>query len=377
MKRNVAVAVLVTIIAALSVLFLPGGLSRRAEARGPAIGEMTRKKGARVEFSGLEALAFSGSLQGPSAVQRGDEFISRSAVASGATPATVRELASRPEAQAGAGRSKREEESGEEGGFEKNLNDRVKFSSPGVVGDRDPLVGLERRTNQPQVMPVPALTFLGQTAAESMCGCLPPDTNGDVGPNNYVQTVNTSVSIYNKTGTRLSGPVLQSAVFFAGLPAGDACRVGDDGDPIALYDSLADRWLITQFEVNNVPGRQCIAISQTGDPLGSYYAYDFVMPNANFQDYPHLGIWPNGYYMTTNQFNQAGTAFLGAGVFAFNREKMLSGDPTANYIYHDVFADDPNAGGMLPSDFDGIVAPPVGLPNRVMEFRATEFGDPL
>jgi subtilisin-like proprotein convertase family protein len=206
-----------------------------------------------------------------------------------------------------------------------------------------------------------------------MCGCLPPDTNGDVGPNHYVQTVNTSVSIYNKTGTRLIGPVLQSAVFFSGLPAGNACRVGDDGDPIALYDSLADRWLITQFEVDSVPGHQCIAISQTGDPLGSYYAYDFVMPSTDFQDYPHLGVWPNGYYMTTNQFNQAGTAFLGAGVFAFNRQKMLAGDPTANYVYHNVFADDVNAGGMLPSDFDGIVAPPVGLPNRVMEFRANEF----
>jgi subtilisin-like proprotein convertase family protein len=376
MKRNVAVAVLVTVIAALSVLFMPGGLSRRAEAGGPAKELFAPKKGARVQFSGLEALAFSSWPQASTAGQRGDEFISRSAVASGATPATVRELASRPEAQVGAGRSKREQEE-KEGDFEKNLNDRVKFPVPGLTGDKDPLAGIGLGTNLPQAMPTPSLTFLGQIQTESMCGCLPPDTNGDVGPSHYVQTVNTSVSIYNKSGTRLTGPVLQSAVFFTGLPAGNACRVGDDGDPIALYDPLADRWLITQFEVDSVPGHQCIAISQTGDPLGSYYAYDFVMPSSDFQDYPHLGVWPNGYYMTTNQFNQAGTAFLGAGVFAFNREKMIAGDPTANYVYHNVFADDVNAGGMLPTDFDGIVAPPVGLPNRIMEYRATEFGDPL
>ncbi|MEP6819334.1 MAG: proprotein convertase P-domain-containing protein, partial [bacterium] len=375
MKRNVVIAVLVTVIAALSVLFMPRSLSRQAEAKAPAKEEVHRKKGMRVELSGLEALkAMNALLQNPGSAQRGDEFISRSAEAFGVTPATVRELAKRPEAQIRM-RAKTERD-GEEGDREENLNDRVKFPA-GIGGDRDPLVGLGNKTNQPLAMPTPSLTFLGQIQTESMCGCLPPDTNGDVGPNNYVQTVNTSVSIYNKTGTRLSGPVLQSAVFFSGLPAGDACRVGDDGDPIVLYDPLADRWLITQFEVNNVPGRQCIAISQTGDPLGSYFAYDFVMPSTDFQDYPHLGVWPNGYYMTTNQFNQAGTAFLGAGVFAFNRQKMLAGDSTANYVYHNVFADDVNAGGMLPTDFDGIVPPPVGLPNRVMEFRATEFGDPL
>jgi subtilisin-like proprotein convertase family protein len=377
MKRNVVLALLVTVVAAVSILFMPASLSRRAEASGSSK-EFPHLIGQRVQFSGLEALmAMNASLGRPATfMPKGDQFISRKAEASGLTPATVRELAARPEARIGAGRTKREQNEGE-GEVEKNLNDRVKFPHPGVVGDKDLLVGLGLRRNQPAVMPAPSLTFLGQTAAESMCGCLPPDTNGDVGPNNYVQTVNTSVSIYNKTGTRQSGPVLQSAVFFSGLPAGDACRTGDDGDPIALYDPLADRWLITQFEVDNVPGRQCIAISQTGDPLGSYYAYAFVMPSDDFQDYPHLGVWPNGYYMTTNQFNQAGTLFLGAGVFAFNREKMLAGDPTANYVYHNVFTDDVNAGGMLPTDFDGVVPPPAGLPNRVMEFRSTEAGDPL
>jgi len=375
MKRNVTVAVLVTVVAALSVLFMPRSLSRHAEAKAPA-NETHRKKGARVELSGSEALLAMNKLLGQTGnASRGDEFISRQAEAFGATPGTVRDLAKRPEAQIRV-RAKRDRDAAE-GEIEKNLNDRVKFPKPGIVGDKDPLVGLGIGTNQPLAMPTPSLTFLGQTAAESMCGCLPPDTNGDVGPNNYVQTVNTSVSIYNKTGTRLTGPVLQSAVFFSGLPAGDACRTGDDGDPIVLYDPLADRWLITQFEVNNVPGRQCIAISQTSDPLGAYFAYDFTMPSTDFQDYPHLGVWPNGYYMTTNQFNQAGNAFLGAGIFAFNRQKMLAGDSTANYIYHNVFTDDPNAGGMLPTDFDGIVPPPVGLPNRVMEFRSTEGGDPL
>ena len=170
MKRNVTIAVLVTVIAALSVLFMPRSLSRQAEAKAPAKEEVHRKKGMRVELSGSEALkAMNALLQDPGAAQRGDEFISRQAVAFGVTPKTVRELAKLPEAQVGAGRTKREQ-NGEEGEREKNLNDRVKFSAPGVVGDHDPLAGLFGGSNQPLAMPTPSLTFLGQIQTESMCG---------------------------------------------------------------------------------------------------------------------------------------------------------------------------------------------------------------
>jgi hypothetical protein len=79
-----------------------------------------------------------------------------------------------------------------------------------------------------------------------------------------------------------------------------------------------------------------VAISQTGDPTGAYYLYDFMMPNDKFSDYPHFGVWRDAYYMTDNQLNQAGNLLLGAGVFAFDRAKMLAGDPTAGFIYFDL-----------------------------------------
>ena len=296
-------------------------------------------------------------------------IISGRAVAFGITPSIRSQVPS-----AITQRSLKDEE-------DKNENERVKFPIPGLGADSgnglfsDPLLNLSGSTSAPMAMPT-AVTFLGQTGAEA-CNCSPPDTNGDVGPNHYVQSVNVRVSIYDKTGTRLLGSNLQSNTFFNGLPNGNACRSSDDGDPVVLYDSLADRWMISQFEVDDVPGHQCIAISQTPDPLGAWYAYDFVMPNTDFFDYPHYGVWPDGYYLTVNQFNQAGDAFLGGGIFAFDRVKMLAGDSTASYVYHDVFNDDPNAGGMLPTDLDGFVPPPPGLPNRVLEFRADEFGDPI
>src|SRR5438034_502509 len=162
---------------------------------------------------------------------------------------------------------------------------------------------------------------------------LPPDTNGDVGPNNYVQTVNLLFRIYDKTGAPLTPPKRMRSLF---APLGGICSTNDNGDPIVLYDPLADRWLLSQFAFVGggtvPPYHQCIAISQTPDPTLGYYLYDFVVPDGHFNDYPHFGVWPDGYYMTVNQFLTGGP-FSGDGIFAFDRAKMLVGNPAASYIY--------------------------------------------
>ncbi len=231
-------------------------------------------------------------------------------------------------------------------------------------------------------MPGPSVSFDGLSADDDQAAFggrfEPPDTNGDVGPNHYVQIVNSLFRIYDKTGTPITAVAKLSDLF---APIGGTCgslSTGNDGDPIALYDPLADRWLLSEFALPGFPGppyHQCVAISQTGDPTGSYYLYDFLMPPV-INDYPHFGVWPDGYYMSDNQFNQTGTAYVGAGLFAFDRLKMLVGDPSATYIYFDYGPIDPNAGGMLPTDLDGLVPPPPGTPNFFMEYRADEFGDP-
>src|SRR6266545_901592 len=188
----------------------------------------------------------------------------------------------------------------------------------------------------------------------------PPDTVGDVGPNHYVEIVNLVFRVFDKAGTPLTAPLKFSTIFSA---LGPPCAGRDDGDPIVLYDPLADRWLLSQFcTVADPNDHQVIAISQTSNPAGAYFLYDFRMPNNKFNDYPKFGVWTDAYYMTDNQFNQAGTLFQGAGAFAFNRAKMLAGDPTANYVYFDVENGNPAIGGMLPADIDGITPPPIGSP---------------
>ena len=233
-------------------------------------------------------------------------------------------------------------------------------------------------------MPTPLLTFEGlsnlDNIAVTSARIAPPDPNGDVGLNHYVQFVNILFRAYDKSGAPLTAPLLLSQLY-AGV--GGFCASHDNGDPIVLYDAMADRWFLSELAFDRdasanltPPFHQCIAISQTGDPTGAYFLYDFQMPNDAFNDYPHFGVWPDAYYMTDNQFDgvNANTPH-GAGAFAFDRAKMLAGDPTASYLYFDLFTLDPSLDGMLPSSLNG-PPPPAGEPAYFMNFTSVVFGDP-
>lgn len=202
---------------------------------------------------------------------------------------------------------------------------------------------------------------------------LPPDTIGDVGPTQYVQAVNSLFRVYSKTGTPLT-PVRSLGSLFASI--GGPCAA-NDGDPTVNYDALADRWVITQFGVPD-PFFQCIAVSQTGDATGPYYAYQFNAGGVNlFNDYPKFGVWPDAYYQTTNQFE--GNTFADAGVYAYDRRRMLAGDPNATFIFFNTSQLFPGQGigGVLPSTIDNSTSPPPpGRPNTFAYFTADEFGDP-
>jgi subtilase family serine protease len=212
-------------------------------------------------------------------------------------------------------------------------------------------------------MPAPATSFDGTANVD---GVLPPDPNGAVGPNHYVQWVNLSFAIYDKSGTLLYGPAAGNTLW-AGF--GGPCEEGNEGDPIVLHDHLADRWFMSQLALPNFPFGpfyQCIAVSQTADPTGAYHRYAFVVSNDKLNDYPKFGVWPDAYYQTVNQFDAFTETFLGQGVLAFDRDAMLTGRPAA-MVYFDLFDVDPNLGNMLPADMDG-PAPPPGSPGYFVQF---------
>jgi hypothetical protein len=184
----------------------------------------------------------------------------------------------------------------------------------------------------------------------------PPDPVGDVGPNHYVEMVNLVFAVYSKTGTLLLGPV-DTGTLWAGFPVTDC--TDPSGDPIVVYDQVADRWILSQFTTAGPEFFNCVAISQTPDPTGAYFRYAFST-GLNFPDYPKYGIWKDTYVITTREFGP--TIEYGIGVYAIDRNKMIVGDPTAQVVSFFLDGNDPDilplvGDGLLPADIDGKTKP--------------------
>jgi hypothetical protein len=192
----------------------------------------------------------------------------------------------------------------------------------------------------------------------------PPDPNGAVGPNNYVQLVNESFAIFNKSGAAIYGPVPTNTLW-SGF--GGGCQSNDDGDATVVYDRTADRWIFQQFSVSTTPYLDCVAVSKTGDPTGQYYRYAFQY--SNFPDYPKVGVWPDAYYVTFNMFSSSTGPFVGPEICAWDRTKMLTGQPATQQCK----TLGTNDGGMLPADSDGATPPPAGAPDPIVEFGTNDL----
>ena len=202
----------------------------------------------------------------------------------------------------------------------------------------------------------------------------PPDPVGDVGPNHYVELVNLVFGVYAKTGALLLGPV-EIGTLWAGFPVTEC--TGRSGDPIVLYDQFADRWILTQFTTKgrtypNEPLNlfyNCVAVSTTGDPTGSYYRYAFTT-GYNFPDYPKYGVWRDSYLLTTREFGIQDPSIYGIGVYGLERNKMIVGDPTAravSFLLKDSEVPINLIGdGLLPPDNDGVKKPKNDVPAPIV-----------
>jgi hypothetical protein len=180
----------------------------------------------------------------------------------------------------------------------------------------------------------------------------PPDPNGEVGPNHYVEMINLVFAVYDKNGNKLLGPV-DTGTLWAGFAIPDC--TDPSGDPVVLYDQFTDRWLLTQFTTRGPEYFNCVAISTTGDPTGSYYRYAFST-GLNFPDYPKYGNWRDSYVITTREFGP--TVEYGIGVYALEKNKMVDGNPSARDVSFFIDGNDPVllplvGDGLLPADIDG------------------------
>ncbi|MEE4260343.1 MAG: PKD domain-containing protein [Bacteroidales bacterium] len=212
---------------------------------------------------------------------------------------------------------------------------------------------LQNHTDGVRNEPTINANFDGVTNTYSVA---PPDTQGDVGLDHYMQMVNKGFAIWDKEGSLLYGPTNNIALWdgFDGPWSGT-----NDGDPIVVYDEYADRWVASQFSLpngsNTGPYYELIAVSVTDDPLGEWYRYAYEFDKM--PDYPKFGVWHNAYCFTINQFLNG--SWYGGGISVLDREAMLAGDPDAEMVFFNMGS---GFGSMLPADADGAIGPDEDTP---------------
>ena len=229
----------------------------------------------------------------------------------------------------------------------------------------DPLLDLQENAVPDlslRAFSTPNLNFDGQ----GFTGVYPPDTVGEVGLNYYIQLVNagggTIFNVYNKSdGSLAAGPSDLDSLW----TGGGACASGY-GDPIVLFDTLANRWLMSEFASSG--NHLCVYISKTSDPIsGGWYLYDFNVPQ--FPDYPKYAVWPDAYYVSTNESSPA--------AYALDRNRMLNGQSATFQRFTAPNMPSFPFQALIPSDVDGTTSPPAGSPNYFMRHRDGEInGDP-
>ncbi len=247
------------------------------------------------------------------------------------------------------------------------------YSGDGAVQSRATAV---QATAPAATIPTPLVNFEGLSNQDNFnifgFRVNPPDPIGEVGPNHYVEMVNLTFAVYSKAGTLLLGPV-DTGTLWAGFPI-DECTE-PSGDPVVIYDQFADRWILTQLTTRGRtppplnPFYNCVAISTTGDPTGSYFRYAFTT-GFNFPDYPKYGVWRDSYLITTREFGIADPSIYAIGVYGLERNKMIEGDPSARAVSFllkegevpiNLIGD-----GLLPPDTDGTTKPKNDVPAPIV-----------
>ena len=258
---------------------------------------------------------------------------------------------------------------------------------PNVPGAADPgrqVKALPFALPEAAATPQPFLNFDGLSDDDNadVVGVrrVPPDTEGDVGPNHYVQWINVIFQVWQIARDINGNPVSVTPVLSTPLPGNVVwnnldghCRDYNEGDPIVLYDHLAGRWLFSQM-LNDL-GIQCVALSQTGDPTGPYDLWEFEISPDQSNDYPKLGVMPDAYYLMVRDFPSNDGDF--AVLIAFDKSAMLAGSTEPTFVKFSLPCnanDCPD--GIQPPHLEG-PAPPPGTPGIFTRAWDDDFDGPL
>ena len=168
-------------------------------------------------------------------------------------------------------------------------------------------------------------------------GSIPPDTMGAIGPDHFLQILNTSAAVFDRTGRRLSHVTLDS--FFRVVEGGVTHPRNGAFDPRVLYDRRSGRWFASAVERGEPSGEAnhlVLAVSATSDPTGAWFHYlvRSGLPTDTrtyFSDFDALGTDDNGVYLGVNIFPSTGSDF--ARVAALEKAHLLAGAATAQFFF--------------------------------------------
>jgi hypothetical protein len=219
----------------------------------------------------------------------------------------------------------------------------------------------------------PLISFEGAHATAS-CGSagIPSDVSGAIGPIHYLQAINHAITVYDRAGELLAGPVMTATLF---TPMGFADCSSDATGTTVAYDRYADRWIISHPDQTN---GICVAVSQTSDPTGSYNLYAFPVDAGRFPAQAKLAVWSDGYYLTANA--ESIDAGIGNFISVFERGQILQGLPARSitFLVPDPTPPPPQRArsAMLAAFVDGPNLPPLGTPNFIVQVQDNDFGFP-
>ncbi|MBI2928793.1 MAG: hypothetical protein HYY24_24280 [Verrucomicrobia bacterium] len=172
-------------------------------------------------------------------------------------------------------------------------------------------------------------------------GSIPPDTMGAIGPNHFMEVINSSVAIYDRGGTQISHVSLDS--FFAATFDSVSYPRNGAFDPRVLYDRRSGRWLATTLEFGSPSGKNnhvILAVSASEDPTGGWYKYLLEVGQAKsgsttyFSDYETLGADDNGVYIGLRIFPSSGTSF--AKIAAMQKGPLLGGTASTVTVFSNI-----------------------------------------
>jgi len=145
--------------------------------------------------------------------------------------------------------------------------------------------------------PTTGTGFMGLASTDNVGYTVdPPDPNGAIGPNHFVEIANVTLRVFSRTGTAVTTVSLDA--FFGSTGA---------FDPQILYDAMSGAWFASAVAIDSAgagTGRLYVAVSETDDPTGTWHVYQDTL-SGDFQDYPGLGVSDDKLAVSYNRFGIA------------------------------------------------------------------------